>query len=179
MSESSIIRPLKVTKIVPKFNTGRGFARCFTTFQECDLRHTEAFKVSEESTVSCLTDEINRVIFYTSQWFYDPHLFLFTKYHLFLIERSGNSVNEDMLRHLLMCPSITSKSVGPHRSRSVPANRARFYYILFTALNFLHQCPVAARLFLTCLRVEIHTSCSPPWRFPHVLPRVHELQPTC
>lgn len=65
-----------------------------------------------------------------------------------------------------MCPSITSKSVGPHRSRSVPANRARFYYILFTALNFLHQCPVAARLFLTCLRVEIHTSCSPPWRFP-------------
>lgn len=67
ISESSIIRPLKVTKMFPKFNTGRGFARCFTTFQECDLRHTEAFKVSEESTVSCLTDEINRVIFYTSQ----------------------------------------------------------------------------------------------------------------
>ena len=52
-------------KTVPKFNTGRGFGRRFTAFQECDLKHTEAFKVSEESTVSDLTDEINLVIFYT------------------------------------------------------------------------------------------------------------------
>ena len=53
----------------------------------------------------------------------------------------GETVNEDVVRHPLMCPSITSKSVGPQKPAALS-----FTAFFFTAVEILHQGPVASHV---------------------------------
>lgn len=60
------------------------------------------------------------------------------------------------------CGRLSHLNLSACRS-CLQANRVCFYYNLFTAVEVLHQCPVAVQLCLSRLqaRVTIHNSCSP------------------